>query len=142
MFCRLDLLQGENILSVTGLDNYNLLQRAIGLNCLELVRWILGRGCDVNRGVCSLPLHIAALQGNEEIVELLLKHGARVDSEARMCFPGPHNQVGMLSCSSACLSKKVLPGPWIVHSRSLEDRNKASKNACKGLSIIHHRYSN
>lgn len=85
--------KGENILSVTGLDNYNLLQRAIGLNCLELVRWILGRGCDVNRGVCSLPLHIAALQGNEEIVELLLKHGARVDSEARMCFPGPHNQV-------------------------------------------------
>lgn len=91
--------KGENILSVMGPDNYNLLQRAIGFNCVELVRWILGRGCDLNRGVCSLPLHIAALQGNEEIVELLLKHGARVDSEARMCFPGPHNQVCEL-CSS------------------------------------------
>lgn len=91
--------KGENILSVVGPDNYNLLQRAIGFNCVELVRWILGRGCDVNRGVCSLPLHIAALQGNEEIVELLLKHGARVDTEARMCFPGPHNQVCEL-CSS------------------------------------------
>ncbi|XP_064473025.1 ankyrin-3-like [Ornithodoros turicata] len=85
--------KGENILSVVGPDNYNLLQRAISFNCVELVRWVLSRGCDVNRGVCSLPLHIAALQGNEEIVELLLKHGARVDSEARMCFPGPHNQV-------------------------------------------------
>uniref|UniRef100_A0A131Y6H5 Alpha-latrotoxin n=2 Tax=Ixodes ricinus TaxID=34613 RepID=A0A131Y6H5_IXORI len=91
--------KGENILTVVGPDNYNLLQRAIGFNCVELVRWILGRGCDLNRGVCSLPLHIAALQGNEEIVELLLKHGARVDSEARMCFPGPHNQVCEL-CSS------------------------------------------
>lgn len=91
--------KGENVLSVVGPDNYNLLQRAIGFNCVELVRWILGRGCDVNRGVCSLPLHIAALQGNEEIVELLLKHGARVDTEARMCFPGPHNQVCEL-CSS------------------------------------------
>lgn len=28
----------------------------------------------------------------EEIVELLLKHGGRIDVEARMCWPGPHNQ--------------------------------------------------
>ena len=26
----------------------------------------------------------------EDAVELLLKHGARVDVEARMCWPGPH----------------------------------------------------
>ncbi|KAG8186311.1 hypothetical protein JTE90_007332 [Oedothorax gibbosus] len=83
---------GENILSVHSEDGYNLLQRAIGFNCTELVKWILNRGCDVNRGACSLPLHIAAFHGTEEIVELLLKHGARVDLEARMCFPGPHNQ--------------------------------------------------
>ena len=25
-------------------------------------------------------------------MELLLKHGARVDVEARMCWPGPHQQ--------------------------------------------------
>lgn len=83
--------KGENILSVASADGYNLLQRAIGFNCVELVKWILNRGCDVNRGSCSLPLHIAAFHGTEEIVELLLKHGARVDLEARMCFPGPHN---------------------------------------------------
>ena len=46
-----------------------------------------------NRGACSLPLHIACLKGYEDAVELLLKHGARVDVEARMCWPGPH-QVG------------------------------------------------
>lgn len=28
---------------------------------------------------------------HEDCVELLLKHGARVDVEARMCWPGPHN---------------------------------------------------
>lgn len=28
----------------------------------------------------------------DDCVELLLKHGARVDVEARMCWPGPHNQ--------------------------------------------------
>lgn len=28
----------------------------------------------------------------EDVVELLLKHGARVDVDARMCWPGPHQQ--------------------------------------------------
>ena len=28
----------------------------------------------------------------EDAVEILLKHGARVDVEARMCWPGPHQQ--------------------------------------------------
>lgn len=58
---------------------------------MDLARWLLQRHRpDVNRSACSLPLHIACLKGYEECVELLLKHGARIDSEARMCFPGPH----------------------------------------------------
>ena len=28
----------------------------------------------------------------KECVEMLLKHGARIDVEARMCWPGPHQQ--------------------------------------------------
>lgn len=28
---------------------------------------------------------------HDECVELLLKHGAKVDVEARMCWPGPHS---------------------------------------------------
>lgn len=70
---------------------YNLLQKSVGINHIELARWLLQRHRpDVNRSACSLPLHIACLKGYEECVELLLKHGARMDTEARMCFPGTH----------------------------------------------------
>lgn len=84
--------KADNILLVTNGKGYNLLQVVVGHCNTEFVRWTVARGCDTNRGVCSLPLHIACLKGYEEIVELLLKHGARVDTEARMCWPGPHNQ--------------------------------------------------
>ncbi|RWS00667.1 putative ankyrin repeat protein-like protein, partial [Dinothrombium tinctorium] len=83
--------KNENILSVTEPDGYNILQWAVGLQWTELVRWLLNYGVDVNRGSCSLPLHIAALIGNLEIAELLIKHGAKVEQEVRICFPGPHS---------------------------------------------------
>lgn len=38
-----------------------------------------------NQGLTSL------FCSHEECVELLLKHGAKVDVEARMCWPGPHS---------------------------------------------------
>ncbi|KAG8238840.1 hypothetical protein J437_LFUL018603 [Ladona fulva] len=82
----------ENILLVHNEEGYNLLQKCVGIHNLEMVRWILSRHADVNRGACSLPLHIACLKGYVDIVEVLLKHGARIDVEARMCWPGPHNQ--------------------------------------------------
>jgi len=83
--------RGENILTVTGLDGYNLLQWAVGLKCEELVKWILNYGVDVNRGSCSLPLHISALNGCHEIAELLTRYGARTDIEVRMCYPATHS---------------------------------------------------
>ncbi|RWS31325.1 putative ankyrin repeat protein-like protein [Leptotrombidium deliense] len=83
--------RNENILAVTESDGYNVLQWAVGLQWLELVRWILNYGVDVNRGPCSLPLHIAAVTGNLEIAELLIKHGAKVEQEVRICFPGSHS---------------------------------------------------
>lgn len=79
----------ENILAIHDECGYNLLQKSVGINHIELARWLLQRHRpDVNRSPCSLPLHIACLKGYEECVELLLKHGARMDTEARMCFPG------------------------------------------------------
>ena len=88
-FCE---FQSENILVVSDSAGYNLLQKCVGINNVELVKWMLIRGnIDVNRGACSLPLHIACIRGFHDIVDLLLKHGARVDVEGRMCWPGQHN---------------------------------------------------
>ncbi|KAK6620571.1 hypothetical protein RUM43_010863 [Polyplax serrata] len=84
--------KNENILIVHNEEGYNLLQKCVGINNLEMVRWILSRNPDLNRGACSFPLHIACLKGYEECVEELLRHGARIDVEARMCWPGPHSQ--------------------------------------------------
>ncbi|KAI4464951.1 ankyrin-3-like protein [Holotrichia oblita] len=83
----------ENILTVHDEGGYNLLQKCVGANNVDLVRWLLNRhsSADVNRCPCSLPLHIACLKGHHECVDLLLKHGAKVDVEARMCWPGPHS---------------------------------------------------
>lgn len=44
-------------------EGYNLLQKCVGINNLEMVRWILSRNPDLNRGACSFPLHIACLKG-------------------------------------------------------------------------------
>lgn len=85
-------MQHENILNAHDNLGYNLLQKSVGLNHIDLVKWILTKPhTDLNRFPCSLPLHIACLKGHEECVELLLRHGARLDTEARMCFPGPHS---------------------------------------------------
>jgi Ankyrin repeats (3 copies) len=88
----LNFFQHENILNAHDNLGYNLLQKSVGLNHIDLVKWILTTRphTDLNRYPCSLPLHIACYKGHEECVELLLKHGARLDTEARMCFPGPH----------------------------------------------------
>ena len=48
----------------------------------------------------------------EDAVELLLKHGARVDVEARMCWPGPHQH----NCEER--SKNVRKGLDIVYPSS------------------------
>lgn len=55
--------RGENILQIHNEEGYNLLQRVVGLNNMEMIRWCLTRNIDINRGACSLPLHIACLKG-------------------------------------------------------------------------------
>lgn len=60
----LQIPKHENILAVHDETGYNLLQKCVGLNNVELVRWLLTRfKPDVNRSPCSLPLHIACLKG-------------------------------------------------------------------------------
>jgi hypothetical protein len=65
---RLDCLlsnipRNENILQIHNEEGYNLLQKCVGLNNVEMTRWCLSRNIDINRGACSLPLHIACLKG-------------------------------------------------------------------------------
>ena len=48
----------ENILLIHNEEGYNLLQKCVGINNLEMVRWCISRNIDINRGCCSLPLHI------------------------------------------------------------------------------------
>lgn len=59
------ILQNENILAIHDEAGYNLLQKCVGANNVELVKWLLARhtAADVNRFPCSLPLHIACLKG-------------------------------------------------------------------------------
>ncbi|CAL8108849.1 unnamed protein product [Orchesella dallaii] len=87
--------KNENILVVSDSSGYNVLQKCVGVNNVEMVKWILNRShsLDINRGACSLPLHIACLRGFEDIVDMLLKNGARVDLEGRMCWPAANHNV-------------------------------------------------
>ena len=55
--------RSENILQIHNEEGYNLLQKCVGLNNLDMIRWCLSRNVDINRGACSLPLHIACLKG-------------------------------------------------------------------------------
>lgn len=111
----------ENILTVHDEGGYNLLQKCVGANNVDLVRWLLNRhsSADVNRCPCSLPLHIACLKGHHECVDLLLKHGAKVDVEARMCWPGPH--------SSNCEERGKYPSMHQDETCMERDRDKPSK---------------
>lgn len=45
------------------------------------------------------------LFSHDECVELLLKHGARIDVEARMCWPGPHSN----NCEERGKYSKFIP---------------------------------
>ena len=65
--------RSENILQVHNEDGYNLLQICVGLNNLELIRWCLSRNIDINRGACSLPLHIACLKGKKKYSSYITK---------------------------------------------------------------------
>ena len=67
------VIVSENILLIHNEEGYNLLQKCVGINNLEMVRWCISRNIDINRGCCSLPLHIG-------------KYGAEMILMRRLCF--------------------------------------------------------
>ena len=52
---------------------------------------LISRGCDLNAGLCSLPLHLACKLGHAQIVQLLLDSGAKADLPRRVCYPVTHH---------------------------------------------------
>lgn len=118
--------KNENILTIHDETGYNLLQKCVGANNVDLVRWLLARHSagEVNRFPCSLPLHIACLKGHDACVEMLLKHGAKIDVEARMCWPGPHSN----SCEDrGKFSSASIPQEETCIERDSRDRTPLSK---------------
>ncbi len=82
--------RGENILDVLDDNGWNLLQRAVICNQPQVVSMLISKGCDLNAGVCSLPLHLACKLGHAQIVTMLLDHGAKADLSRRLCYPVSH----------------------------------------------------
>ena len=71
-------------------NGFNILQHAILLRNVHLLKLFIDSKCDINKGKCSLPLHLACKMGDVECVKFLLSHGAQVDVYSGMCYPRPH----------------------------------------------------
>ena len=82
--------RGENILDHLDDKGWNLLQKAVICNQAQVVSMLISRGCDLNMGVCSFPLHLACKLGHAQIVQMLLENGARADLSRGMCYPVAH----------------------------------------------------
>ena len=80
----------RNLFNVLNWDGFTLLQRAVIGNHLPVVKLLLKKGCDVNTGICSLPLHLACKLGHVHVVQLLLTYEARADLESTVCYPDEH----------------------------------------------------
>ncbi|WP_157956348.1 ankyrin repeat domain-containing protein [Wolbachia endosymbiont of Folsomia candida] len=65
--------------------NITLLHVAARWNCVEIARFLMEEGADVNATSVdqfqNTPLHEAAFCGSKEVAELLLKHGANIESK-------------------------------------------------------------
>ena len=82
--------RAENILDHLDDKGWNLLQRAVICNQPQVVSMLISRGCDLNLGVCSFPLHLACKLGHAQIVQMLLDNGAKADLSRGMCYPVAH----------------------------------------------------
>lgn len=80
----------EDILAVTDISGYNVLQHATISGDTTAVKALLRLGFSPDTAACSPAIHIAAHLGNLEIVKILVAFGARMDREVGMCFPQPH----------------------------------------------------
>lgn len=83
--------RSDNILDVLDDNGWNILQRVIICNQPQVVSMLISRGCDLNNGLCSFPLHLACKLGHAQIVQMLLDNGAKADIARRVCYPVSHH---------------------------------------------------
>lgn len=105
--------KSDNILEVLDENGWNVLQRAIICNQSQVVQILITRGCDLNTGACTLPLHLATKCGHAVIVQMLLDSGAKADIAKRVCYPVNHMKPTTLSGKSvAKFQCKVAKNPF------------------------------
>lgn len=85
-----DIPINEDILQVSLSDTYNVLQRSVIWNKIDIVKLILERKCfSSNELDTNCPLHLACYLGYKDIVLLLLKHGADPSQRSSLTFHTP-----------------------------------------------------
>ncbi len=113
----------DSLLQVTNSHGYNVLQVAVLNNDRLFLKVLVSEGCDLNRGKCSLPLHLACRLGNLDLVKFLLQEGARHNIEIGMCYPKSHVPVRHVPSRFhfletdiyTCDSDHLLPLMYAIH---------------------------
>ncbi|ELU09362.1 hypothetical protein CAPTEDRAFT_194797 [Capitella teleta] len=71
-------------------SGFNLMQQAVLHDDTDFLLMLIQEGLNLNKGKCSLPLHLTCKVGNLPLVKFLLHHGADPNMEIGMCYPKPH----------------------------------------------------
>lgn len=78
------------VINLRDMNGFTLLQHAVVVNDLDIVRYLLQQGAEVNHPVCARPLHLAAKLARIDIVHLLLEFHADPDVLSCVCYPDDH----------------------------------------------------
>ena len=73
----------QKIIDQQTIEGQSLLHLAVLGSYVEIVKFLLYRGADVNQCMdgCETALHVAAVTGHQEIISLLLEYGIEVDKK-------------------------------------------------------------
>ena len=80
----------DGILHVDNGNGYNIFLSAVLFQDMDFISVLVDEGCDLNKGKCTLPLHLACKLGDLETVRFLLENGANPSVEMGMCHPKSH----------------------------------------------------
>ena len=83
----------DSLLNVFNDDGFHIVQMCVLCEDRALLRLLIEEGCSLNKGKCTLPLHIACSLGHEAMVKFLLVKGADRNLELGMCYPHAHQPV-------------------------------------------------